>query len=1482
MEEPQVKSKWKKRLKRVLLSSLIFLLLLTGGAYLVFRSATVQTYLVQKFSDYLNKGHQSKISIRGVNIKVLKNTLSLEGLLILDYKQDTLLYLDELAFDVDSFSLSQHFINAQLLDVDKGLIDLKVYKGDSITNLSYFINEYLPKDTSVAAKWNIDAKKIALQNFEFRYNDANAPATIKGIDYAHISLRKLNTELHQLRFDGDTLSAHLQSFKAKDRSGFDVHQLSADIKNCASFLTLQKFSVAYNSTSLKGDVAFKYKSYADYSDFVNKVKMNITVDEADILMGDIGYFAPDLMHWKQQLYLKGKFTGKVNSLKCKNLVVETGIATLLNGNLEMEGLPDINNTFIFAELKSLKSNYNDLAALTYPSDSGFAALPLPDMLKKLGALSFKGEYTGFINEFVAYGKLNTDLGTIITDVQYKVDKNSAQQIHGKINVPNFELGRLLANPSLGTMVLNGTTQLTFSKEKTDANFDGKVHRFDFNGYSYNNISLNAAMNGKRFSGEMKINDKYCDMAFNGDVNFAADSISYHFKANVNKAYLSRLGFVNRDTSLVVSASTEVNLKGNSIDEMEGDALVNNLNWSEGIFKEELGQVYFKASRFNGARKIDLRSEVADASLSGKFSIANVDGLLMHYFANFSNHLLSHQSNVDKGQDVHLSIKVKDFMPVQRLFLSEYFFAKNSNLQMLYDDKSGVQLSVLSDSAAFPGVGIRGMHLQTMVGDHNNYKVLLSANTVAPGNKIPFNKFEFSADVLQNNLAFSCDWNNDDSLKNNAHIAGNINILARDAYALNLVDTRFFLSDKLWMINNDSRVSWIKNRGEVHNLLLSMEDKTLQVEGAVGESDSDVLALKFNGVSLEFLNVFIPAVEISGHATGALQLSAVLRKAKLNASLLLTDLVVNKQKFGETEITSTYFPEEEKVTLSAKVKRITASEEGYLLDFNGDYFPFKEKEQLHCAVDFKNFRISLLQPYFTGVLSDIGKAKVFGTLNITGELKAPIVLGELQFRDFSPKIDYLNVNYDLNDKVTFKEDGIYFENFGIKGAAPYYHAGKEEGVGTVNGVITHNRFKDVYFNLEIKTNKLIALNTSQNNNLNYYGRAFVTGSVMIGGSTSNVVMYANLKTEKFDRGQTVDYTSIVLPLDRASELPMYDFVEFVKDGDSALLKKVVVSQAVEVPWLDMTFDFKITPDAKVKMIFDPRVGDEINAQGNSDMQFQITSNGKFTMNGTYEVEKGDYFFTVKNFLGKKFAVSRGGTVTWSGDPMEAAIDLKALYKVRTKVSSLMDPTKYSSTQIGEMSSNVPVNVVMYLKGNLWNPTPTLDLEVSSTNPRAQEIVNDNILGESERTKQAISLLMQGSFLIPDNSKTAGTSVLNAGLSNAKQFLTGQVNNYLSQITGEAFNVGIDYNAGADSLSNVAVTVGKNFLNDKVVVTGTFDIGKDASDMEVQYKLSQDITLKAFRKSQQNQKDQDGSIPTQGIGVFFRREFDTLSELWKKNN
>ncbi|MCX6181227.1 MAG: translocation/assembly module TamB domain-containing protein [Bacteroidetes bacterium] len=1479
-DEAIPKSKWKKRLKRTVIVFSVFLLLLIGFAYLVFRSPAVQTYLVNKVTNYLNKDHKSQISVEGVNVRLLDNALSLEGLLIMDYKKDTLLYLDEVAFDVDSFSLKKQIIDARLFDIDKGLLDVKIYKGDTITNLAFFLNEFVPKDTVQSKPWNISAGKLKLEDFEVRFNNENQVATNAGIDYAHIVLREVNAQFNYIKFDGDTLTTHLEKISAKDKSGFDLHQLSADIKNNASALQLKKLSLSFNNTSLAGNVVLKYNGYSDYTDFINKVKMNLDITKSNILLGDIGYFAPSLLNWKQQVFLKGNITGRVSNMKCKNLILQTGTSTLLNGNIEMEGLPDIDNTFIFADLKSLQTNYNDLLELTYPSDSGFAALSLPDMMKKLVAIKFKGEFTGFVKEFVAHGKLNSDLGSVITDVQFSVDKNKAQRLSGRVNMPGFQLGRLLGNESLGNIVLQGNTKLQFGKT-TNANFDGNVYRFDFNGYSYSNIKLNAALNEKNFSGEVSVKDKYCDLDFSGDVNLAADSIAYHFKADVNKAYLSKLKLVDRDTSLFVSAKAEVNLQGNSLDELEGKASINDLRWKEGLFDEDLGRVIFKASHFNGSRKIDLSSSIADASVSGKFSIENAGELITMYFANFSNHLLPEQYVVKKGQNINVSVRVDNFKPIQRLFFPAFFLARNSEAVFIYNDRIGINLSLVSDSVAFPGVGVKKLTMEGFPGSDKDFKVHVAAATVSPASKIPFNNFNFLADLNNNQLSFLTDINNDAALKNNAHVAGVVNIASRDSFILNLNETHFYLDDHLWTINNDNTISWSKNEGEVKKLLLTMDDKTMVVSGKIGKDEKDVLDVSFNGISLEFLNLLVPSVRIAGQVTGEIQLSSALEKPRLNSSLIFRDLVVNKQKFGETKLTSNYLPDEEKVTLGLTVKRITGGEEGYLLSVAGDYFPFKEKEQLRCSADFKNFRITLLEPYFEGILSDIGKAKVYGTLDITGELTAPKVLGELRFKDFSPTIDYLNVSYDLNDKVTFKEDGIYLENFMMKGAAPYYRADKEEGVGYINGVITHNRFKDMFFNLEIKTKKLIALNTTLNNNVNYYGKAFVSGVVMVGGTASNVVMYANLTSEKFDRGYTADYTSIELPLDQESELPLYDFVEFVKEGDTTRSKKLVLDESMEVPWLDMTFDFKVTPDAKVKMIFDSRVGDEIEAQGSGDLQFQITSNGKFTMNGTYEVEKGEYFFTVKNIIAKKFSVSRGGTVTWTGDPLDAAIDLKALYKVRTKVSSLMDPIKYSQTQIDEMSSTVPVNVVMHLNGNLWNPTPTLDLEVNTTNSRAQEIVNDNIIGESEKTKQAISLLMQGSFIVPDNSKTAGSSVLNAGLSNAKQFLTGQVNNYLSQITGDAFNVGFDYNgAAADSLSNVSVTVDKRFLNDKVVVSGTFDLGKDAADMEVQYKLTQDVTLKAFRKSQQNQKDQDGSIPTQGAGVFFRKEFDSFADLFKK--
>lgn len=1477
--KPKKKKKW---WKRFLLGFTIFLLLLVALAYGIFKSASFQTYLVQKIANYINKDHRSKISLEGVDIKFLDRALALDGLLVKDYRGDTLLFLNELVFDIDSFGLDKHFIDSRLLKLNEGLMDIKVYKGDSINTFSLFLGEWVDKnDTTPTPQWRISSQQLSLKKFNFRFNNENTASTPLGIDFSHLNVRNINGNIDKLTYAGDSIMAKILGLSLHDQSGFALHHLNAIVKNSSKELLLQNLDIAYNKTFFKGNVSFKCSDYSAYSDFIDKVKMKILVLQSDVLMSDIGFFVPSLIGWNEHVKLQGTVAGRVSSLRLNDFFLRIGNNTLLNGTIEMEGLPEIENTFIYADLHQFTSDYYDLSKLTFPIGGHFESIEIPAMVNTLGTINFSGEFTGFINEFVANGKLKTRLGEVFSDVQLSVNKKTGHQLYGDINVPSFELGRLLSNNLLGKVSVNGSTKIYFGNSP-NATFNGNIHSFDFNGYNYKNIKVDASAHDKYFAGKLSVKDKNLDFDFDGEVNAKKDSVVYNFNTRINKANLTRLHFLDRDTSLMVSAIASMHLSGNSIDEIRGNAFLDSVRWKEGMFDENFGKIQFLTTQNKYGRRLDLSSTVADVSVWGDFSIEKLPDLVVNYFQQFANEVLPQKVVAEKNKNVNISFKIDNFKQIQRLFLPDIYLEKNTEAVLGYSDKSGLMFDLHTDSSSFPGLNVKQVSLSSHPNLNGEYVLQLKAEKIYPGSKIPLNHFDFIAAIAKNTADFTCDWNNDaDSLKNDAHIGARAVFKAIDSVSLNFNDTYFYLQNRLWKLNKENSVVWNATEGEINNLQLSMNDKTLFVQGKLGSKDNDVLRLDFNGVSLEFLKLVLPSVKVTGSVTGNVDVASALSNPKVNSSLILKDLVMNNQPFGETVINTSYSFEEQKIDLDLKVKRITAGNDvdGYLLKLTGDYFPFKEKDQLNCEVDFKNFRISLLQPYFDGVLSGINKAKVYGKLNITGELESPVVLGELQFKDFTPTVDYLNVAYDLNDKVYFKEDGIYFENFTVKAFAPYYNTVKNEGIGHINGVITHNSFHDFYFNLSIDTKKLMGLNTDLSHNKNYYGKAFVSGDIMIGGSPSNITMYANLSTEKYERSfNTVDYTVLVLPLDQQEDLPMFDFVDFVNPKDT--LKKDSKSRnMVDIPWLDMALDIHVTPDARVQLIFDSRVGDEIVAQGNADMQFQINTNGKFTMNGIYEVDKGEYFFTVKNFLGKKFKVSRGGTVVWHGDPMEADVDLKAVYTVRTRVSSIMDPVKYTPTQIEEMNTNVPVDVVMYMKGNLWKPNTSLDLELNNANAHATEIVADNIVGDSEKAKQAVSLLMQGSFIIPDNS-TSGSSVLNAGLSNAGQFITGQVNNYLSQITGDALNVGFDYNGASDSLSTVSMNVSKNLYNDKVVVSGTFDLGKDASDMEVQYKITSDVTVKAFRKSQQNQKDQEGSVPTQGASILIRKEFDSLKELFTR--
>jgi hypothetical protein len=153
------------------------------------------------------------------------------------------------------------------------------------------------------------------------------------------------------------------------------------------------------------------------------------------------------------------------------------------------------------------------------------------------------------------------------------------------------------------------------------------------------------------------------------------------------------------------------------------------------------------------------------------------------------------------------------------------------------------------------------------------------------------------------------------------------------------------------------------------------------------------------------------------------------------------------------------------------------------------------------------------------------------------------------------------------------------------------------------------------------------------------------------------------------------------------------------------------------------------------------------------------------------------------------------------------------------------------------------------------------------------------------QQAISLLVLGSF---SSTGSGGSNPVNpAGI------VSNTLSNMLSQISND-FNIGINYMPG-DQVTNeqLEVALSTQLLDDRLIIDGNIDVsGSNASsqktssivgDINVEYKLTQDgrLRVKAFNRSNDLSLFNDYAPYTQGVGIFYRKEFNNLGELFRRS-
>lgn len=407
------------------------------------------------------------------------------------------------------------------------------------------------------------------------------------------------------------------------------------------------------------------------------------------------------------------------------------------------------------------------------------------------------------------------------------------------------------------------------------------------------------------------------------------------------------------------------------------------------------------------------------------------------------------------------------------------------------------------------------------------------------------------------------------------------------------------------------------------------------------------------------------------------------------------------------------------------------------------------------------------------------------------------------------------------------------------------------------------------NIDIAANKMNSLNTTFKNNNLFYGKAFGTGTVKISGSFKQVDIKIDAKSEP--------NTSVYIPINLAVGASENNFIKF-KSKDSISDNQQEIYYTSE-SGTDVTINLQVNENAEMQLFLPENIGN-IKGTGRGNVQIGINKQGEFTMYGDYVMDQGSFLFTLGNVINRVFSIENGSKISFNGSPYDADIDLSAIYKLRASMKGL--PEQYAGKA-------VPVDCIIRLKNDLYNPDISFSIRLPENNNELNQIIFAAIdtTNQVVMTQQIVSLLVLKTFAL-NSSPTFGTSVGSSSI----EVLTDQLSNMLSQISDNV-DIGVKYRTG-DELTNeeLEVALSTNLFNDRVSIDGnvgmyttgsTQNTNSIVGDVTVDVKITPDgrLRVKAFNKS--NPFDITPSSTNsykQGIGVYYRYEFDKFSDIFRR--
>lgn len=1419
----------------------------------------VQTYVAKKAAAYLSKELNTTISITGLYLKPFKSVV-LENFMVLDKQKDTLLNMPKFIVDMNQFSLKRRIIDVNTVQLNDGTIFIKAYKNGK-NNFDFIVDYFdtgaepeIPKKKR--APYKIAFNRLILNNISFKYQNQKSTAQVSGVNFNDVQLSSLNGIFEKLNTTEHLMQADIKNLTFKEKSGFYLKNLNAFTTVDTNQIELKNLLLITNQSRLRDYFQMKFKSFADFSDYFNKVRMKANFKDSHLASRDLAFFAPQLGQMKLNLDIDGQINGLVNNLNAKQLSVKAGKATYIKGDFMVKGLPNIRDTYMDLKIEMLGTNKKDLDELLR-NTTGKSVKAIPAIVSKFGNVNFNGRFTGFQNDFIAFGEFKTKLGRVISDVNMKISKQGVPSYSGNVKTFDFNIGTLLDEKALGritaTVNIEGVgAEIETLREKVK----GKIDYIDFNNYRFRNAVVNGTFNKKFFDGSLNLNDKNIKLAFDGSVDLNPKLPVFNFNATIKEAKLRSIKLIK--DSLKVDAVFTTNFSGNNLNNIQGNLIIEKIKLTNPKGVYNIDSLELRAAGLGTTRELTIQSDVLDASIKGQYDLNSIAAYYQALAKTYIPSLKTSSTNY-KEQIFEFNLLVKRFEPIAELVAPGLEIEDQAMLVGNFN--SGENIATLNGFVK--KIKYKGITVNNLILDENTttnqLQAIITSDRVDLNDSLYIKNVNISNILRNDSLALNIKLSNSDDV-NQLDLNGLIEFSTDTTARISILPSLLKINNEDWVIQEKVRINFGNGKTEIRNFDLSNGSQLLTIDGQLSNNPEDLLTLGFKDFNLKTLNPFVKTlgIKLYGKMNGETKLSNLLAAPKINDNITIDSLMFNDTYIGSLADTSSYDKTEDVANIYTQI--LTNKTETFRLDGALD---LKEK-QIDLDVIMNDSKLAVLEPFVKNLVSGL-KGNISTDIKVRGSFTNPQINGSITLDQAQLTVNYLKTAYTISQTVEVDNSIVEIDDLRLKDI--------NGNIATANGSVNLHDIAHPVLDIDIDARNFMALNTSSKDNPLYFGQAYASGNFKFKGPTNKMFIGIDAKAEKG--------TVFNLPLNSSETVSNKDFITFVPKDTARMVKKATTFEG-----LTMSFKLAIDPNTTANIF--TTLGN-LSGKGSADLSLEINSYGDFEMSGDYIIESGNFDFTAQEVINKKFTIRQGGSIRWTGNPLNAQIQLKAIYSLRAGLTDLYTAANRTANNLG--NDRVLTEVEMGLSGLLLQPDIKLDIFFPS-NPGIKEEFQAYFNDLNNLNLQALSLIIRRSFA-PGSGADIGEQLTSGVTSTATELLFNQFNNVLSSLNLDF----VDINIRSFSEANASF----KFFNDRIVLNAGI----------VDRRSNNDLSLIGFSKNNVGGEveilaliKKDGSLvgklankpPTQqnvfissginqnnnvtSLGLIYTQQFDSFREFLQK--